>query len=276
MGRDDILECGRCGFAYYIRGGSFGYNFRALLFQNFREKFLLNAALNNNGYLSYLQLPEGSLSLSSRSDVAHFRDFIIKNGHGVDILDIGCGPLPMPGYLQFNDGSNVCIIGIDPIENAAFQGLKIVGTGEYIPLCDETIDTIVFGTSLDHLVSVETTIEECKRVLRSGGHTFVWMSDRSGNRTSGMKVLMRLAKAILMRLGIIREDPVSWIGSRKIGDYWVYPDYTVYHIPKGAVDPFHSFEETPAQVIKIFSSKGFTLVNKSAENSCEVFLCFKK
>lgn len=265
-----------CGFVYSVKKGVLRYDFRSLLFRNFKDKYLFNAALNNNGYLSYIYLKEASLSLPSRSDVANFRDFIVRKGHGVDILDIGCGPLPMPGYLQFGDSKKVRLVGIDPIENNEFHGFKIIGTGEFIPLCDETFDTIVFGTSLDHVVSMDATIKECMRVLKPGGHVFVWMGDRSGSKPSCKELLKQKAVAALKWLLGRRDYPLTWSGANKIGNYYVYPDYTVFYIPKGAVDPFHSYEETPGHIVNHFFNRGFSLVDKSAETTAEVFLCFRK
>lgn len=272
---DGESKCAQCGFSYYVNKGNLGYDFRALLFTAFRDKYLLNAVLNNNSDLSYLHLKESSLSVSSRSDVVNFRDFMVKHGYGREILDIGCGPLPLPGYLQFDDRQDLNIVGIDPIENINFEGFKIIGTGEYIPLCNDMFDTVIFGTSLDHLVSMEATIDECKRVLKPGGQVFVWMGDRTPLRLSFKEIIYKALKPVFASLGLFPDDSKTWTGAKIIGDYYIYPNYSVFYVPKGAVDPFHSYKETPKEVIEIFRNKGFSLVDKSSINTSQIFICFK-
>lgn len=61
----------------------------------------MNKVLNNNGYLSYHFLKETSVSLPGRPQVLNFKKYILSQiSHG-KILDVGCGMLEIPGYLDF-------------------------------------------------------------------------------------------------------------------------------------------------------------------------------
>lgn len=277
---EKTVICKSCDFKYYFKNGCISYDYRYILFDNFRLKYLKNAVLNNNGLLAYLYHKEASLSSEDREDVAHFRDFIGSNNHGLEILDIGAGILDLPAYLKFENYEQCNFYGIDPLENAQFQGVKVIGCGEYIPFRDSKFDSIVFGTSLDHLVSIERTLLECNRVLKSNGLIFVWMSDRSVDISfkNLIKIPLRYIKKKMMDINFIinKANKINIPFSYRFGRYVIYYDYNVMYVPKKAIDPFHSFNESPNKVIKLFVNGNFRLIEKIQNNKNEVFLCFKK
>ncbi len=92
--------CVKCGEKYEVNPGRLKTQADKHLFRMYRKDYLLNKVLNNNGLVSYSQLPDGSLSLPSRADVARFRAFIQSHLAGGVVLDVGCGPLPLAGYLD--------------------------------------------------------------------------------------------------------------------------------------------------------------------------------
>jgi SAM-dependent methyltransferase len=262
------------------------------MFEAYKEKYLLNKVLNNNGYLSYVFLQEGSLSLNGRDDVCNFRDYIQSSCSSGILLDIGCGTLPRPGYLDFEDKSGFEFYGLDPIDDKSFSGMRVVGCAEYLPFDGSQFDAIVFATSIDHVCSLEKTISECHRILKIGGRVLIWMSDRSVPPFR----LKHLMESITSRLKHLTETISSFRIKRmikrlkrkskfKISDtstviwkdkFLIYPNWTVLYVPDGAVDPFHSFNEDPKKIVALMKAQGFQNNDMIYNNPNEVFLCFNK
>ncbi|MFN3724738.1 MAG: class I SAM-dependent methyltransferase [Allosphingosinicella sp.] len=257
------FACAGCSFPYSAVPNGIKYNADPLLFENYKKKFLLYKVLNNNGYISYQYLHEGSVSLPGRSDVAAFRAFIESAVPAGRILDIGCGILPLPGYLDFANKGGYELFGLDPIEETQFQGVRIIGCSEYLPLADEFFDAVIFATSLDHVCSMEKTASEALRVLKPGGNLLIWMSDRS-------QTLVQRAKGVARRLAL------NVMRGYRTDKFYVYPNLTVLYAPKGAVDAFHSFAETPAKVKKLMCGAGFVHAGMQYDNREQVFLRFVK
>jgi ubiquinone/menaquinone biosynthesis C-methylase UbiE len=103
--------------------------------------------------------------------------FILSHIDSGRLLDVGCGLLEVPGYLDFEDKSKFEFFGIDPIEDRSFRGIRIVGCSEFMPFEDEQFDVLIFATSLDHVCSLGYTISESYRILVDGGKVMIWMSD---------------------------------------------------------------------------------------------------
>lgn len=231
------------------------------LFRMYRRKYLLNKALNNNGLVSYSLLPDSSVSLPDRPDVIRFREFIeAELGEGT-VLDVGCGSMPLAGYLQFADRSRYHFVGIDPLDGDRYEGYRIVGVSELIPIQGNAVDAVVFGTSLDHVCDITDSIRESRRVVKSGGRILVWMSDTTRPVKERLRNWLKDARESL-RLGY-------WVRR-----YRVYPNYTVFEIPRGAVDPFHSYFESPDRVIREFERADCRLVRRVVHSEGEVFLAF--
>lgn len=251
-----------CGLKYFHNEKIIKYDYNSLLYKNYRKNFMLNKVLNNNAELSYIHLPEGSLALGHRDDVNRFKDFITNNLVDKNfLLDIGCGILPRPGYVPFNLFKN--IYGLDPIDNDSFDGIRIVGSCEFMPFTDCFFDAIVFATSLDHTNNPIKCLTESHRILKDNGIVFIWMSDKS---TSNYVRLKRLIKTVLMN---IRKG-------YRTDKYFIYRDFNIFYVPKGAIDPFHSQSETPKQIKKIMMKLGFIEKQSTKFNNGEVFLAFQK
>ncbi len=253
--------CDNCGFSYDVDRRYLKYDCDELLFNNHRKEYFLYKVLNNNGYISYQSLQEGSLSLPSRKDVQRFRDFIWKNARKGRLLDIGCGPLELPGYLDFDGKKGFDFFGLDPIDNQKFVGVRIVGCAEYLPFGDGFFDTIIFATSLDHVCSLEGTIREVKRVLADEGKVIIWMSDRR-------RTILQKTWDFAMKIKTFKTYGCNPFR------YQVYPNHTVLYIPRGAVDPFHSHMESPVKIKRMFEKQGFITEAIEENTKDEVFLSF--
>lgn len=255
--------CAACGMPYDCDDSYMRYSFDAMLFNKYQNSYLLNKVLNNNAYISYQTLAEGSLSLGSRPDVARVRDYLYLHAKPGRLLDIGCGLLPLPGYLNFPKREGFELFGLDPMDDRSFEGMRIVGCSEYTPFADQQFDTVVFATSLDHVCNLVDSIRETNRILVHDGRVIIWMGDRSASL-----------------LGHLRR----WVSNKyqslkrgyRVDRYAVFENFTVLYIPKGAVDPYHSYHESPAQVISIMRQTGFELLDKTVNNPDEVFLTFNK
>ena len=256
-----------CGHIYKYKKNYIKYTYDQLLFETYKKEYLLNKVLNNNAYLSYLFEKEGSLSLANRSDVARFRLFInryIKKDTEV-VVDVGCGIMKEPGYLDYQlfKKNKIFVVGIDPIDSDNFEGLRIVGCSEYIPLMDKKADIAIFATSLDHVCSINRTLTEVNRILKVKGKVIIWMSDRSAS-------IVEKAK------NIIEDIKHIYIEGFSLNEYSVHLNNLIYYIPKGAVDPFHSFNETPDLIIKLAKKAKFKLVDITRNGKNEIFIALSK
>lgn len=260
-------KCKICKHPYKVFKNYLKYDLDSLLLKYNKKKYLLNKVLNNNGYLSYIFLKEGSLSLPERKDCIRFKNYIESylpsESRDITILDIGCGVLEMPGYLNFENNKNIQLYGLDPIDDQSFNGFRIVGCSEFMPFENNVFDIIIFATSLDHVCSIDKSISECHRILKEDGKVIIWMSDRS------LPLLSRVKHYLKSFFRDIKHGyPISKFVS--------YPNYTTLYIPNGAVDPFHSFFESPGKIINIFNRGGFQCKNNTYNSRDEVFLCFTK
>jgi hypothetical protein len=192
----------------------------------------------------------------------HFRSFILSHVDSGRLLDVGCGLLEIPGYLDFEDKSKFEFFGIDPIEDRSFKGMRIVGCSEFMPFENKQFESLIFATSLDHVCSLEYTIRESYRILVDGGKVMIWMSNHSRSFFSKGRSWLR-SKTMNFRKGY-RSDK-----------FVMYPNRIVLYRPHGAIDPFHEFLETPPIAISLMGNK-FMLVDNVYNNRDEVFLCFSK
>lgn len=124
----------------------------------------------------------GEINAPSTSIYYQRHLFRMKNflkDFGGTVLDIGCDNVNV-GASLFPIGSNY--IGIDPFSSETGQ-FKIVGVGEILPFASSSFDTVVFNTSLDHILDYNTALEEAYRVLKPGGmivlSTLIWIEKAS-------------------------------------------------------------------------------------------------
>lgn len=95
------------------------------------------------------------------------------------VLDVGCDDVEISASL-FNEDCRY--IGLDPFSNSK-SSFRVVGVGECLPVRDESIDNVVFNTSLDHILDYHQALEEARRVLKPGGclyiSTLIWSKNTS-------------------------------------------------------------------------------------------------
>lgn len=276
--KEGTVECTNCGFAYRYGKNYLTYGYDKLLLQQFKKKYLLYKALHNNACLAYYTIQEGSLSLPNRDDVNRFKSFILSQIDRGKILDVGCGILNCPGYLDFKEKEGFEFYGIDPIDNRNFCGVRVTGCAEFMPFQDDFFDALIFATSLDHMCSLEATISECYRVLSKGGKLIIWMADPS------ISLNERVKTKVLGWIRNLKKTSLSWIDvsqltpgtNNRVDRFFIYSNYSVFYIPNGAVDPFHASHESPQRIVTLMKKVNFVFLNRQDKDKNEVFLSFKK
>jgi len=110
-----------------------------------------------------------------------FKRFIGASGF---CLDVGCGNGVIGGrtyreigYQYLSDNSSV---GVDPLplEKEKPVWLKEYARAlcEHLPFKDETFDTVVLATTLDHVGDIPQCLRECGRVLKAEGSIKIWLT----------------------------------------------------------------------------------------------------
>jgi SAM-dependent methyltransferase len=124
------------------------------------------------GRIAYEKRDAASLSTVDHRDAFRFRQFLAIHARG-RILDIGVGPLAIPSYLvDFHPARLAAIDPLLPYEEHPFAFVR--STAEFIPWSDESFETVVAATSLDHLYLLDRALGEIRRVLIRGGRFIVW------------------------------------------------------------------------------------------------------
>jgi SAM-dependent methyltransferase len=255
-------NCTCCGISYQFSDNKLVYTFDKLLFKKFRRAYFLNKELNNNGYLSYKFLSAGSISLNDRDDVKAFDEYIRANHKAGLIIDIGCGPMETPGYLEgiIKQRENT-IIGLEPDANTRFKFQKIIGCAEFVPLPSKTMDSMIFATSLDHVCNLDATLKEAMRLLKIDGKLIIWH-----HYPEQSKFLMLKDKIINMIY--YRYNTFRYVHYQN--------ENIVLHIPRGAVDPFHVKYIKPETLTKSLERLGATLTDVSYFAKGSSFMTFSK
>jgi SAM-dependent methyltransferase len=140
--------------------------------------FVIWKNLFENGKRSYYEQREASCSHRDQWYARLFGSYV--NIYAVGrLLDIGCGPHGVPSYLsQYN---RELLSGLDPLELTGVNEFEYVrGINEFLPWPDRSFQTVVSGTSLDHVLNLDRALSEVARVLTPSGHYLVWIASVPG------------------------------------------------------------------------------------------------
>lgn len=94
-----------------------------------------------------------------------------------NVLEVGTG---MVSPLEFSEGADVNITGIDPLVGAYQDTIELHGrnvryleqSGEAIAFGDEAFDAVVCINVIDHTPNPAVMMQEIRRVLKPGGKLF--------------------------------------------------------------------------------------------------------
>ena len=113
-----------------------------------------------------------SLSVGAHPAATAFRMFLNFHARG-RLLDVGCGPQPVPSYLENYPLDQIA--GIDPLAPTGVHPFAFARShAEFLPWDDGSFDTVVSATSIDHVYLLDRSIEEFARVLSPKGILLVW------------------------------------------------------------------------------------------------------
>ena len=132
------------------------------------------------GAKTYEGFPDHSCSVGTHEMAAMFRSFL-RPYWGGHVLDIGCGPQPVPSYLR---GYPLDLVhGLDPLSSPDDHPFDFVpGLAELLPWQSGQFDLVVAATSLDHVLLLDRSLAEVRRVLRPGGRFVVWVAFIPGSQ----------------------------------------------------------------------------------------------
>src|ERR1051326_5228010 len=121
--------------------------------------------LFDRGAEEYLAAPVDNLSVAGHEIAEEFGVFVAAHGTG-RLLDVGCGPLALPIYLE--NYPLELIAGCDPLESDSVRPFTFAyGVGEELPWADASFETVVAATSLDHAIDLYDTLSEIDRDRKS-------------------------------------------------------------------------------------------------------------
>lgn len=130
--------------------------------------------LFENGKKSYYELTEASCSNEKNPYSLAFGSFINLHAKG-RILDLGCGPFGLPTYLKNFPLEKISAIEPLPMEKKVdFEVVQ--GFAEFLPWPDSSFSAVISATSFDHVLSLETSINEIHRVLTPNGCFILWIA----------------------------------------------------------------------------------------------------
>lgn len=115
-----------------------------------------------------------------------FKSFVEGHIRG-RVLDVGCGVFGRPHYLQSYAPS--LISGLEPLPIVGTPDFECVaGLNEFLPWPDAAFSTVINATSLDHVMSLDASLDEMVRVLAPDGVILLWIGSNSGapEYTSGV------------------------------------------------------------------------------------------
>jgi len=97
------------------------------------------------------------------------------------VLDFGCGngsfTYMVSKYCDSIYGIDCSSIAIDKAKKAYPKiGFQILGGNNKLPYDDESFDAIFIIDVLEHILDIETLLEEVSRVLKPGGHLLITTS----------------------------------------------------------------------------------------------------
>jgi len=100
-----------------------------------------------------------------------------QTGAGL-FLDVGCGPLPLPGYMT-SSGGGISWIGIDPFfGGAARQYAFAQALSEYLPFRRQVFDGVLYAGVIDHVINPLRSLQGARSVIKPKGKLYIWYNRR--------------------------------------------------------------------------------------------------
>ena len=119
-------------------------------------------------------------------------EIIAQAGEGL-WLDVGCGALPLPGYMATST-SQVAWIGIDPFFGDSDRHFPFAqALGEYLPFRPDSFDGMLYGSTIYHQMDPPQSLESARRVIKPDGRLYIWYEPQ---KIDGRYILWRARQAL--------------------------------------------------------------------------------
>ncbi len=254
-----FLFCGSCGAVFPIRADMPQLIDVRVLLRLPKDVLAVWHITQQRALPIYESNDVHSCSVDDRSDVLTVGQ--LMNLRGKRVLDIGSGSFVVPGYAKGSGYKS--FVGIDPIAGKSAPDFPFAtAVGEMLPFANESFDSVLFGTSLDHVIDVGRVLRETARVLRPTGEICYW-----GGFVSDPSLMHDLNSRVFRCL----DAPFVYPGREQaIVDYLSHRDQygcslreidedpTAYE--QALVDDFHFRHFGRAQLIEAFYLAGFTVL----------------
>jgi uncharacterized protein YbaR (Trm112 family) len=136
-------------------------------------------------------------------------EIIAQVGEGL-CLDVGCGALPLPGYMA-TSSNQVKWIGIDPfIGDAARHFPFAQALGEYLPFRGDVFDSVLYGSTIYHQMDPIQSLERVRSAIKPDGRLYIWYEPR---KMDGRYILWRVRQALGIPCNFSRS--FRWAFTRK-------------------------------------------------------------
>ena len=126
----------------------------------------------------WTDLPEGQV------DYKRLDMIVSRIQPGERVLEAGCGPGFLAKLLKDKGahvvGADVSPVGVERTVRRGIEAHHFDLDTTKLPFADQSFETVVCNSNLEHLFYLDRNVAECLRVLRRGG-TFVWMEPNSGH-----------------------------------------------------------------------------------------------
>jgi len=104
------------------------------------------------------------------------------------LFDGGCGD----GTFSHNFSDSVVGLDLDPVEIAPFSGHAIIGSLANIPIRSGVFSYGLSNSVMEHVPSLDASLMECGRILKSGGIFVITVPNGVGVVDSLLKVIYRI------------------------------------------------------------------------------------
>jgi len=126
----------------------------------------------------WADLPEGQV------DYDRLEMIVARVEPGERVLEAGCGPGFLAKLLKDKGadvfGTDVSRVGAERTARRGIPTQQVDLDTMKLPFADQSFDTVICNSNLEHLFYLDDNVRECLRVLRVGGK-FIWMEPNTGH-----------------------------------------------------------------------------------------------